>query len=76
MGDTYWTDRVIHNGGEEQTPAATEKENYQVVPVELKPAQVKRLVVHTEEDSLRSVILFLQLQTNQRTLMRMHQLSL
>ena len=42
MGDTYWTDRVIHNGGEEQTPAATEKENYQVVPVELKPAQVKR----------------------------------
>ncbi|KAJ4904668.1 dentin sialophosphoprotein-related [Raphanus sativus] len=42
MGDTYWTDRVIHNGGEEQTPAATEKENYQVVPVELKPAQVKK----------------------------------
>ncbi|CAG7905656.1 unnamed protein product, partial [Brassica rapa] len=42
MGDTYWTDRVIHNGGEEQTAAATEKENYQVVPVELKPAQVKR----------------------------------
>ncbi|KAF8117404.1 hypothetical protein N665_0011s0120 [Sinapis alba] len=41
MGDTYWTDRVIHNGGEEQTPA-TEKENYQVMPVELKPAQVKR----------------------------------
>ncbi|KAG2325734.1 hypothetical protein Bca52824_008462 [Brassica carinata] len=42
MGDTYWTDRVIHNGGEVQTPAATEKENYQVVPVELKPTQVKR----------------------------------
>ncbi|CAA7050761.1 unnamed protein product [Microthlaspi erraticum] len=41
MGDTYWTDRVIHNGGEEQTPA-TEKGDYQVVPVELKPAQVKR----------------------------------
>ncbi|ESQ44992.1 hypothetical protein EUTSA_v10010166mg [Eutrema salsugineum] len=41
MGDTYWTDRVIHNGGEEQTPP-TEKRNYQVVPVELKPAQVKR----------------------------------
>ncbi|XP_010415046.1 PREDICTED: FK506-binding protein 5-like isoform X2 [Camelina sativa] len=41
MGDTYWTDRVIHNGGEEQTPP-TEKGNYQVVPVELKPAQVQR----------------------------------
>ncbi|XP_023643794.1 putative RNA exonuclease pqe-1 isoform X2 [Capsella rubella] len=41
MGDTYWTDRVIHNGGEEQT-SPTEKENYQVVPVELKPAQVQR----------------------------------
>ncbi|CAH2064111.1 unnamed protein product [Thlaspi arvense] len=41
MGDTYWTDRVIHNGGEEQTPT-TDKENYQVVPVELKPAQIKR----------------------------------
>ncbi|CAH8381596.1 unnamed protein product [Eruca vesicaria subsp. sativa] len=41
MGDTYWTDRVIHNGGEEQAQP-TEKENYQVVPVELKPAQVKR----------------------------------
>ncbi|VVB05691.1 unnamed protein product [Arabis nemorensis] len=41
MGDTYWTDRVIHNGGEEQTPP-TEKGNYQVVPVELKPAQVKK----------------------------------
>ncbi|CAH2064112.1 unnamed protein product [Thlaspi arvense] len=37
MGDTYWTDRVIHNGGEEQTPP-TDK----VEPVELKPAQVKR----------------------------------
>ncbi|KAG7634433.1 RNA-binding domain superfamily [Arabidopsis suecica] len=41
MGDTYWTDRVIHNGGEGQTPA-TEKGSYQVVPVELKPAQVQR----------------------------------
>ncbi|XP_023643795.1 protein PFC0760c isoform X2 [Capsella rubella] len=41
MGDTYWTDRVIHNGGEEQT-SPTEKGNYQVVPVELKPAQVQR----------------------------------
>ncbi|VVB05693.1 unnamed protein product [Arabis nemorensis] len=41
MGDTYWTDRVIHNGGEEQTPP-TEKGNYQVVPVELKPSQVKK----------------------------------
>ncbi|CAN8254562.1 unnamed protein product [Cochlearia groenlandica] len=41
MGDTYWTDRVIHNGGREQTPH-TEKGNYQVVPVELKPAQVQR----------------------------------
>lgn len=41
MGDTYWTDRVIHNGGEEETPP-TEKGNYQVVPVELKPAQVQR----------------------------------
>ncbi|KAL1212557.1 PWWP domain-containing protein 5 [Cardamine amara subsp. amara] len=41
MGDTYWTDRVIHNGGEEQTPP-TEKEDYQVVPVELKSAQVPR----------------------------------
>ncbi|CAH8268630.1 unnamed protein product [Arabidopsis lyrata] len=40
-GDTYWTDRVIHNGGEEQTPP-TEKGNYQVVPVELKPAEVQR----------------------------------
>ncbi|XP_023643792.1 uncharacterized protein LOC17895540 isoform X5 [Capsella rubella] len=41
MGDTYWTDRVIHNGGEEQT-SPTEKGNYQVVPVELKPAQVQK----------------------------------
>ncbi|ESQ44993.1 hypothetical protein EUTSA_v10010125mg [Eutrema salsugineum] len=41
MGDTYWTDRVIHNGGEEQT-SPTEKGNYQITPVELKPAQVKR----------------------------------
>ncbi|CAH8268631.1 unnamed protein product [Arabidopsis lyrata] len=40
-GDTYWTDRVIHNGGEEQTPPI-EKANYQVVPVELKPAQIQR----------------------------------
>uniref|UniRef100_A0A1J3JX58 Dentin sialophosphoprotein-like n=1 Tax=Noccaea caerulescens TaxID=107243 RepID=A0A1J3JX58_NOCCA len=41
MGDTYWTDRVIHNGGEEQAPP-TEKGSYQVVPVELKSSQVKR----------------------------------
>ncbi|CAL9246366.1 unnamed protein product [Arabidopsis halleri] len=41
LGDTYWTDRVIHNGGEEQTPP-TEKGNYQVVPVELKPALIQR----------------------------------
>ncbi|CAN8279332.1 unnamed protein product [Cochlearia groenlandica] len=40
-GDTYWTDRVIHNGGEEQGPT-TEKGNYQIAPVELKPAQVQR----------------------------------
>ncbi|XP_023643789.1 dentin sialophosphoprotein isoform X2 [Capsella rubella] len=41
MGDTYWTDRVIHNGGEEQT-SPTEKGKYQIVPVELKPTQVQR----------------------------------
>ncbi|XP_010555832.1 PREDICTED: protein starmaker isoform X2 [Tarenaya hassleriana] len=41
MSDTYWTDRVIHNGGEEQIPPA-EKGDYQIVPVELKPAQIQR----------------------------------
>lgn len=38
MNDTYWTDRVIQNGTEEQQPS--EKGGYQIVPVELgKPIQ-------------------------------------
>ncbi|XP_010554538.1 PREDICTED: protein starmaker-like isoform X2 [Tarenaya hassleriana] len=41
MSDTYWNDRVVHNGGEEQKPPA-ERGDYQVVPVELKPAQIQR----------------------------------
>lgn len=49
MSDTYWTDRVIQNGAEEQpsapaAPAATSRstQRYQVVPVELKPVQKSR----------------------------------
>ncbi|KAH9768072.1 PWWP domain-containing protein [Citrus sinensis] len=52
MSDTYWTDRVIQNGAEEQPsapaapagPAATSgnTQRYQVVPVELKPVQKSR----------------------------------
>ncbi|CAN8268080.1 unnamed protein product [Cochlearia groenlandica] len=36
--DTYW----INHGKEEQTQPQTEKGNYKVVPVELKPSQVQR----------------------------------
>ncbi|XP_010559062.1 PREDICTED: uncharacterized protein LOC104827500 isoform X1 [Tarenaya hassleriana] len=39
--DMSWTDRVIHKRGVEQTPP-DEKGDYEIVPVELKPAQIKR----------------------------------
>lgn len=49
MSDTYWTDRVIQNGAEEQPSAPAEPaassgntQRYQVVPVELKPVQKSR----------------------------------
>jgi hypothetical protein len=42
MSDTYWTDRVIQNGSEEQPSRKNRKKEYQIVPVELKPSQVSR----------------------------------
>ena len=42
MSDTYWTDRVIQNGSEEQPSRRNKKREYQIVPVELKPIQVNR----------------------------------
>ncbi|XP_044508195.1 uncharacterized protein LOC123227457 isoform X2 [Mangifera indica] len=42
MSDTYWTDRVIQNGSEEQ-PSGRNGGGYKIVPVELeKPAQKSR----------------------------------
>ncbi|KAJ4720859.1 Tudor/PWWP/MBT superfamily protein [Melia azedarach] len=47
MSDTYWTDRVIQNGAEEEQPSAPastgrNSRGYQIVPVDLKPAQKSR----------------------------------
>jgi hypothetical protein len=35
MSDTYWTDRVIQNGSEEQPSRRSRKRDYQIVPVQL-----------------------------------------
>jgi hypothetical protein len=43
MSDTYWTDRVIQNGSEEQPSRRNRKREYQIVPVQLEnPLQVSR----------------------------------
>ncbi|TYG73410.1 hypothetical protein ES288_D04G098500v1 [Gossypium darwinii] len=43
MSDTYWTDRIVQNGSEEQPSLGTDRGQYQFVPVELdKPIQKVR----------------------------------
>ncbi|TYJ37397.1 hypothetical protein E1A91_A05G372900v1 [Gossypium mustelinum] len=43
MSDTYWTDRIVQNGSEEQPSVGTDRGQYQFVPVELdKPIQKVR----------------------------------
>ncbi|KAK8356864.1 hypothetical protein V6Z12_A05G382800 [Gossypium hirsutum] len=43
MSDTYWTDRIVQNGSEEQPSLGTSRGQYQFVPVELdKPIQKVR----------------------------------
>ncbi|KAA3464105.1 Serine/threonine-protein kinase ATM [Gossypium australe] len=43
MSDTYWTDRIVQNGSEEQPSLGTNRGQYQFVPVELdKPIQKVR----------------------------------
>ncbi|KAF7822434.1 putative oxidoreductase GLYR1 [Senna tora] len=43
MSDTYWTDRVIQNGSEEQPPKRSRKRDNQPVPTDPeKPVQVSR----------------------------------
>ncbi|KAI9157055.1 hypothetical protein LWI28_016212 [Acer negundo] len=45
MNDTYWTDRVIQNGAEEEQEQSSSKNGrgeYKIVPVELKPVQKSR----------------------------------
>ncbi|KAK2633862.1 hypothetical protein Ddye_028654 [Dipteronia dyeriana] len=44
MNDTYWTDRVIQNGAEEEQeqPSSKNGREYKIVPVELKPVQKSR----------------------------------
>ncbi|KAK3232342.1 hypothetical protein Dsin_004223 [Dipteronia sinensis] len=45
MNDTYWTDRVIQNGAEEEQEQPSGKNGrgeYKIVPVELKPVQKSR----------------------------------
>lgn len=45
MSDTYWTDRVIQNGSEEQPPKRNRKKDVQPVPTDPeKPVQVTRRV--------------------------------
>ncbi|XP_022765322.1 uncharacterized protein LOC111310282 [Durio zibethinus] len=43
MSDTYWTDRIVQNGSEEQPSHGNERGQYQIVPVDLgKPLQKGR----------------------------------
>ncbi|KAG6728465.1 hypothetical protein I3842_02G174200 [Carya illinoinensis] len=42
MSDTYWTDRVVQNGSEEQPPRRNKKREYQIVAVVQDPPQVSR----------------------------------
>ncbi|KAK8611107.1 hypothetical protein V6N13_131170 [Hibiscus sabdariffa] len=43
MNDTYWTDRIVQNGSEEQPSHGNGREQYQIVPVQLeKPLQKGR----------------------------------
>ncbi|XP_031282967.1 uncharacterized protein LOC116141627 isoform X1 [Pistacia vera] len=52
MSDTYWTDRVIQNGAEEQ-PSSRNGRGYQIVPVELgKPAQKSRRLSSRKQHSV------------------------
>ncbi|KAJ0046032.1 hypothetical protein Pint_06118 [Pistacia integerrima] len=52
MSDTYWTDRVIQNGAEEQ-PLSRNGRGYQIVPVELgKPAQKSRRLSSRKQHSV------------------------